>query len=123
MALKNKNKFFEKIRDGMEGLIDDLRQDRPLTEREVDIPEPATMTADKIIRLRKKTLKVSQHVFARLINVAPQTVQAWEQGRNLPTSATLRLLELSEANPNFLLSTIKRNRPKAQSPRKRTAIA
>lgn len=123
MALKNKNKFFEKIRDGMEGLIDDLRQDRPLTEREVDIPEPATMTADKIIRLRKKTLKVSQHVFARLINVAPQTVQAWEQGRNLPTSATLRLLELSEANPNFLLSTIKRNRPKAKSPGRRTAIA
>jgi putative transcriptional regulator len=123
MALKNKNKFFEEIRDGMEGLIDDLRQDRPLTEREVDIPEPATMTADKIIRLRKKTLKVSQHVFARLINVAPQTVQAWEQGRNLPTSATLRLLELSEANPNFLLGTIKRNRPKTKSPDRRTAIA
>jgi len=123
MARKSKNKFFEDIRDGMAGLIDDLRNDRPLTQREVEIPEPATMTAAEIIRLRKETLKVSQHVFARLINVAPQTVQAWEQGRNLPTSATLRLLELSEANPNFLLSTIKRNRPKAKSFGKRTAIA
>lgn len=123
MVQKSKNKFFEEIRDGMQGLIDDLRQDRPLTEREVDIPEPATMTADEILRLRKKTLKVSQHVFARLINVAPQTVQAWEQGRNLPTSATLRLLELSEANPNFLLSTIKRNRLKTKSPGKQKALA
>jgi hypothetical protein len=49
-----------------------------------------------------------------LINVASQTVQAWEQGRNLPTSATLRLLQLSEENPDFLLGTIKRNRPKRQ---------
>jgi len=123
MAKKSENKFFESIRDGMEGLIDDLRQDRPLTQREVEIPEPASMTAEEIIHLRKATLKVSQRVFAQMINVAPQTVQAWEQGRTLPTSATLRLLELSEANPDFLLSTIKRSQPKSKSSRKHKAIA
>ena len=60
---------------------------------------PATMSPKEIIHLRKKVLDVSQILFAKLFNVALQTVHAWEQGRRKPRGASLRLLKLTQSNP------------------------
>jgi putative transcriptional regulator len=59
------------------------------------------MSATQIIRLRKKKLRVSQSVFARLANTAPQTVHAWEQGRSSPSGTALRVLHLFDDKPEI----------------------
>jgi len=37
---------------------------------------------------------VSQTVFARLLNISPETVKKWEQNERRPTGASLKLLNL-----------------------------
>lgn len=43
------------------------------------------------IRIR---YKISQPVFARILNVGPSTVQQWEQGKKKPSGASARLLDV-----------------------------
>jgi putative transcriptional regulator len=97
-----KNEFFEDIREGLCGVIDAIDKGRLLTQSDIEIPEPNHMTAQEIAKLRIRKCRVSQQVFAQLVNVAPQTVQAWEQGRNTPSGATLRLLRLFQTHPGVV---------------------
>ena len=53
-------------------------------------------------RLRQQ-LKYSQSVFARVLNVSPKTVQAWEQGIRVPSDAALKLLSIAKRHPEVLL--------------------
>jgi putative transcriptional regulator len=69
------------------------------------IPTPKPMSQKDILRLRKK-FKVSQKVFARLLNVSPKTVQAWEQGTRVPSDAALKLLSIAEHYPHILLDIV-----------------
>jgi putative transcriptional regulator len=57
----------------------------------------------KNIRYR---LEVSQPVFAQLLNVSPETVRAWEQGKNPPSGPAARLLELADSHPEWLLKSV-----------------
>ncbi len=47
-------------------------------------------------------LRLSQPVFAKLLNVSPETVKAWEQGKRVPEGAAVRLLEVAEDHPEVL---------------------
>ena len=99
---RGKNVFFEGIRGALEEGVAALRAGKKLTRRHVVLPDPpAAMGGEEVLALRRR-INVSQHVFARLLNVAPQTVQAWEQGRNEPAGGTLRLLRLAEVEPGVL---------------------
>jgi putative transcriptional regulator len=94
------NPFFRGIRDAMVEGLEALREGRPLTTRDVVLPDPPRqMSAEEIARLRRDKLGVSQAVFANLMNTAVQTIHAWEQGRNRPSGSALRLLRLVDARP------------------------
>jgi putative transcriptional regulator len=56
------------------------------------------MEARDIARLRERC-KMSQFVFASVLNVSVKTVQSWEQGDRKPSQAALRLLEIIAADP------------------------
>ncbi len=62
----------------------------------LDIPE-AKMFSPKQIRQIRDKVRVSQGVFAALLNVNPSTVQKWEQGKVKPRNAALRLLNIIAA--------------------------
>ncbi len=62
--------------------------------------------AEQIRRIRSH-LKVSQPVFARLLNVSPETIKAWEQGKRVPDGAAVRLLEVAEDHPEVLLPKLR----------------
>ena len=47
-----------------------------------------------IKKLRVDVFKMSQPVFASLLNVKPATVRAWEQGQRTPDGAAARLMEI-----------------------------
>lgn len=67
-------------------------------------PAPEFQPA-RIIGLRKK-LGISQAVFANALNVSPETVRAWEQGKNTPGGPALRLLEIVEESPGVILRKV-----------------
>jgi putative transcriptional regulator len=97
-----KNEFFDGLRDALREGADALRKGEVLTTREIRLPlHLKPMSASQIIRLRKNKLRVSQSVFARLANTAPQTVHAWEQGRTSPSGSALRVLHLFDDKPEI----------------------
>jgi putative transcriptional regulator len=55
----------------------------------------------KIKHIREKT-RVSQSVFARLLNVSPSSIRQWEQGKRKPTGSTKVLLEVLDKEPHVL---------------------
>ena len=67
---------------------------------------PPRMTADRIVKLRVESLRISQKLFADLLNVSLHTVHAWEQGHREPSGCALRLLCLAESNPGRLAALI-----------------
>ena len=58
---EKKNPFFTGLRDALEEGLQALREKRPLTQREVLVPDPPTeMTPREIAHLREEKLGVSQ---------------------------------------------------------------
>lgn len=59
------------------------------------------INAKDIQKIREST-KLSQNVFAKVLNVSSSSVKQWEQGKRIPTGATKILLELLKENPKIL---------------------
>jgi len=92
--------LFERLK----GSLDEAEQYAAgkLTLRTFTVPDPPPdYTPERIARMRK-SLKMSQGVLARVLNVSTKTVQGWEQGLRQPTRAARRLLEVLEKNPEVL---------------------
>ncbi|WP_446012190.1 helix-turn-helix domain-containing protein [Candidatus Electrothrix sp.] len=66
----------------------------------VKIPE-VDLTTAQIKKIRER-LKLSQAVFAKLLNVSPSSIRQWEQGKRQPTGATRVLLDLLQRSPHVL---------------------
>ena len=78
-------------------------------ETELPVPPPrfsALLAADfdaaRIAALRKR-FNLTQHEFARLLNVSVGAVRGWEQGSRSPDGASHRLLGIAERDPDVLL--------------------
>jgi putative transcriptional regulator len=96
---------FEKLQVGLQDAIDHHRGKRTLTIRDVQLAEPAPMRSKEIVALRSR-LRASQAVFARLLNVSPRTVQAWESDARTPSDAALKLLQVAKRHPEILLEDV-----------------
>ena len=73
---------------------------KELNELGVKIPD-VEINAKDIQQIRKK-VKLSQSVFAKVLNVSSSSVRQWEQGKRTPSGSTKVLLELLKENPNIL---------------------
>lgn len=60
--------------------------------------EPREYTPEEVRAIRD-SLKASQGVFAKLLGISIKTLQAWEQGHNLPSPMARRLLDTIERDP------------------------
>lgn len=58
------------------------------------------------IRKLRKSVKVSQSQFARMIGVSVDTVQNWEQGRRTPRGPAMALLRVFEENPKVVVTAL-----------------
>lgn len=102
MANRNRT-YFEGIRAGLEEVANALETGQKLTFRTISLPEaPPAISGEQIANLRQEKLHLSQNVFASVLNVSLKTVQAWEQGRNVPSGPALRLLSLLASRPDML---------------------
>ena len=67
-----------------------------VTMRQFDrlcLPSVEPLKPEQIKRIRERS-RVSQAVFAALLNTSVSTVQKWEIGQKRPTGAALKLLHL-----------------------------
>jgi len=94
---KTKSPILDAVHDTAKGLHRAGVMDQ-LTLREFDqlcLPPVEPLEPAQIKRIREKT-RVSQAVFARLLNTSLSTVQKWEIGQKKPTGTALKLLHLVE---------------------------
>jgi len=68
--------------------------------RMVLVRESRAWSGREVARLRGD-LGFSQAVFARVLNVSPSTVRAWEQGVREPDGPALRLLDILRRQPEL----------------------
>jgi len=92
---KTKSAILEAVQSTARGLHKAGVMDR-LTLREFDclsLPPIRPLKPEQIKRIRESS-RVSQGVFARLLNTSVSTVQKWEVGQKKPTGTALKLLQL-----------------------------
>ena len=88
------------VTDMLEADLDVSFTQKELKKMGVKI-DPVTITANDIQAIRK-TLRLSQSVFAKLLNVSLSSVRQWEQGIRTPSGSTMVLLELLQREPKLL---------------------
>jgi putative transcriptional regulator len=85
---------------------DHVTRQRRITMRTMTVALPARVERIRPEEVReiRRRLKVSQAVFARLLNVPVVTEASWEVGRRNPSGAALRLLQIAKKEPQVLLT-------------------
>lgn len=64
--------------------------------------KPVEMFSSEEIKQIRKSVGLSQVLFASSLGVSKKTVEAWERGRNTPEGPSRRLLQLIRDNPEML---------------------
>ena len=112
---KNTSVFGQKLIDAAKEAVEIQRGEREparvtqYTAGETSVEAPPRYLAERIREIRDQ-MALSQPVFAAALNVSPETVRAWEQGKREPDGATLRLLEVAEQHPEVLLRSVRPRR-------------
>lgn len=84
------------------------------TAAETKVKPPPQYVPQRIKGIRDQ-MALSQPVFAATLNVSPETVRAWEQGKREPDGPTRRLLEVAEQHPEVLLKKVSTRRSKKRA--------
>ncbi len=95
MVRKTKSSILEAVHETAKGLHQAGVMDQ-MTMREFDrlcLPPIEPLTPEEIKKLREES-KVSQAVFAAILNTSVSTVQKWEIGQKRPSGPALKLLHL-----------------------------
>lgn len=88
------NALSQKIKRGLEEILEHTEGKRTLRTKLIELPEPPLeYKAEEIKQIREKG-EYSQGVFAFILNVSIRTVQSWESGARHPSHSALRLLEV-----------------------------
>jgi DNA-binding transcriptional regulator YiaG len=118
---KDRAPLFERLRTGLEEAIRHAKGEISLKATVLELPDPPPqIQPDELMKLRLDS-RMSQDVFARVLNVPTKTVQNWEEGTRKPTQAALRLIQVFRQNPSGVLQVVGMADSQAPaSPRKRT---
>lgn len=101
-----KSSIFEQLKAGLEGSVAFSRGELSLVTTALPAAPPKPEPT-QIAELRN-SLRMSQAVFAAVINVSPKTVQSWEQGIRQPSHAALRMLEVIREDPGVARAILDR---------------
>jgi DNA-binding transcriptional regulator YiaG len=120
--MTNKKSLGAQIIAGMEeaiaferGTLRGAEVRKVVTARKASVQEAPTFTRERIVKLRA-ALALSQPVFAGALNVSPDAVRSWEQGKRVPDGAAARLLQVAEEHPAWLLTKVRATTVKAKRP-------
>lgn len=85
------------------------------TARNAEVAPAPVFSRERIAAIRGR-LELSQPVFAQALNVSADTVRAWEQGKRSPDGAALRLLQLADSHPQWVLEAVQLSDDAASTP-------
>jgi len=87
----------DELVQALQDVRDHVTGRRKITMRTTQISLPRRVTSMQPAEVReiRRKLKMSQAVFARLLNVPVVTEASWETGRRSPSGAALRLLQIA----------------------------
>ena len=100
MSQHEKASLFDRLRQGLSDSVAYSKGELSLVTTELPAPPPRPDPA-KIVSLRKQ-YRMSQAVFAAVVNVSVKTVQSWEQGLRRPSDAALRMLQVIRREPDVV---------------------
>ncbi len=93
------------------GRIDNARVDATceadITRQAVADDREAMQDAAQFARQVRQRMGLSQAELARRIDVSPETIRNWEQGKRSPTGAAKALLRLLDKAPELALQTLR----------------
>lgn len=76
-------------------------------------PEPYD---PELVKETRKSLNLSQALFAQLLGVKTRTVQSWEQGENTPADIACRFMDEFRRNPDHWKARVTESIRKIESP-------
>ena len=101
MSEKN-NTYVESIMTGLHEALEYSKGNLPdVNKRKVSITPVPKYNASKIRKIRK-SLNLTQLIFAEVLGVSLKTVEAWESGRNNPNGPASRFLQMLEMDSKLL---------------------
>ena len=95
-----KSAIGETVQDLINSGVGVTFSEKELNALGIKIPD-IQVTSNQIQSIRKQ-MKVSQSVFAQILNVSSSSIRQWEQGKRRPSGSTKVLLELLERSPHLL---------------------
>jgi putative transcriptional regulator len=100
---KKKVRIFDDLKQSLHEALA-YEQGKKSALQVTELPPPPKPLSPGQIRAIRQSFNVSQAVFARIINVSPNTVESWEQGVRHPRQASLKLLSIAHKHPEALLA-------------------
>lgn len=91
--------FGKAVIESLTEFIEAAQRGEPMTARTVKVELQRREYAPHDIKALRKSLNVSQAVFAKLVGVSLKLVQAWESGANKPSELACNLLDEIGADP------------------------
>lgn len=92
------------------GRVDRLRLDATaeaeLAIQQAEDDAEAMQDAARYVRRVRRRLGLTQHEFARRIDVPLDTIRNWEQGKRCPTGAAKALLKILDKAPEAALAAL-----------------
>jgi putative transcriptional regulator len=96
----------ERLKTSLEEGVRHVRGEITLKTTVVELPdEPPEIDAATLVAIRDQS-RMSQAVFARLLNVSTKTVQSWEQGLRIPSHASRRLIQIYSQHPETVCQSV-----------------
>ena len=101
----SKTSFGQEIISRLQEFADALDNGEVISEkftcRTVEVTLKPTRYTPALLKKTRKVLQASQMVFAQLLGVSVQTVQAWEQGENEPSNIAKRFMDEIRHDPDY----------------------
>jgi len=91
---------FEDIKTGLMEAIEYEKGNLKANTRTLSVIPIEEFTPSEIKEIRK-SVGMTQVLFAKYLGVSLKTVEAWEAGRNQPSGTACRLLAITKKDPMF----------------------
>jgi putative transcriptional regulator len=101
------SKQFDSIMKGLNELLEYTKGDTTKARsRVVETPDIKIAPLNSFTKEEVKQIRLNNNLtlksFASCLGVSQKTVESWENGTNMPSGASLRLLQILEHRPNAL---------------------
>ncbi len=94
------NRAYESIMTGLTEAVEDVKE-KKLPRRVVTVLPVKEYQAEEVKAIRNRT-GLSQKLFAGYMGVSDKTVEAWESGKNHPSGAASRILNMMEMDEELV---------------------